>query len=69
MTYAALIWHQPAPSIAKAAGPATKLCTIQNKCLWTIAGAYKATPVESLETETFVPPIDLYLDKRCACYC
>src|SRR5271156_952030 len=68
MTYAAPIWHQPAPSIAKAAGPATKLRTIQNKCLRTIAGAYKATPIESLETETFIPPIDLYLDKRCARY-
>ena len=69
MTYAAPIWHQLAPSIAKAAGLATKLRTIQNNCLWTITGAYKATLIESLETETFVPLIDLYLDKRCACYC
>jgi hypothetical protein len=68
MTYAAPIWHQPSSSIAKAIGPADKLCTIQNKCLRTIAGAYIATLIESLETETFVPPIDLYLDKRCARY-
>jgi len=69
MTYAAPIWHQPAPSIAKAAGPATNLRTIQIKCLRTIVGAYKATPIKSLKTETFIPLIYLYLDKRCACYC
>jgi hypothetical protein len=68
MTYAALIWHQLAPLTAKAAGLASKLRTIQNKCLWTIAGAYKATLIKSLETETFVLLIDLYLDKRCARY-
>src|SRR5271166_5889814 len=68
MTYVAPIWHQLSPSIAKATGPANKLCTIQNKCLQIIARAYKATLIENLETETFVPPIDLYLDERCARY-
>ena len=68
MTYAAPIWHQLAPSTTKAARLASKLRTIQNKCLQTIARAYKATLIESLETETFVLLINLYLDKRCACY-
>jgi hypothetical protein len=29
----------------------------QSQCLRTVAGAYRATPVRSLETETFVPPL------------
>jgi hypothetical protein len=33
-----------------------------------VAGAYRATPIRSLETETFTPPIDLYLDSRLATF-
>jgi hypothetical protein len=33
-----------------------------------VAGAYRATPIRSLETETFTPPIDLYLDSRLASF-
>src|SRR5690606_28328691 len=29
-----------------------------------VTGAYKATPVRVLETEAWVPPLDLYLNKR-----
>jgi hypothetical protein len=38
----------------------------QSQCLRTVAGAYRATPVRALETETFVPPLDLYLNGRVA---
>ena len=31
-----------------------------------MAGAYKSTPIRCLETETWVPPLDLYLNKRYA---
>ena len=31
-----------------------------------MAGAYKSTPIRCLETETWVPPLDLYLNKRLA---
>lgn len=44
------------------AGRAAKLAPIQNECLRIVAGAYKATPIASLESETFVCPIDLHLD-------
>jgi len=47
-------------------GPAVKLAKIQNKCLQVIAGAYKATPTSVLETETSIPPLDLYLNDRLA---
>jgi hypothetical protein len=49
-------------------GPVTKLMSCQSKCLRIVAGAYKATPIEQLETETFIPPIDLYLDGRVEAY-
>jgi len=29
-----------------------------------MAGAYKAIPIRHLEVETWVPPLDLYLNKR-----
>lgn len=35
---------------------------MQNKCLRTIAGAFKATSIPVLEAETFIAPIDVYLD-------
>ena len=38
----------------------------QNRSLRIVAGAYKATPIRHLETETFTPPLDLYLNKRLA---
>lgn len=36
-----------------------KLSVVQNRCLGKIAGAYKATPVRSLEAETYISPISL----------
>ena len=29
-------------------------------------GAFKSTPIRNLETETWVPPLDLYFNKRLA---
>jgi hypothetical protein len=69
MTYGAAAWHTPTKSPnRKAQGMAAKLERIQNKCLRIVAGAYRATPIRSLETETFTPPIDLYLDSRLATF-
>lgn len=33
-----------------------------------ISGAYKATPIRTLETETFIPPLNLYIDSRIAAF-
>ncbi|EAQ90760.1 hypothetical protein CHGG_02695 [Chaetomium globosum CBS 148.51] len=38
----------------------------QNKSLRIVAGAFKSTPIRNLETEAWVPPLDLYLNKRLA---
>jgi hypothetical protein len=38
----------------------------QTKCLRTVAGACKATAARTLETELYIPPLDLYLNGRVA---
>ena len=38
----------------------------QAQALRTILGAFKATPVRSLELDAFCPPLDIYLNKRLA---
>jgi hypothetical protein len=69
LSYGAASWHTPLGQGRKGANrPIAKLQRFQNKCLRTISGAYKATPIASLESETFVPPIDLYLDSRVAAF-
>jgi hypothetical protein len=42
------------------------MASVQNKCLRIVSGAYRATPISVLETETFTPPLDLYLDAKLA---
>ena len=36
----------------------------ENRCLRTISGAYKATPIRSLQAEVGVPPLPLHMDGR-----
>ena len=52
----------------KVQGVVVKLERIQNKCLRVVAGAYRATPIHSLEVETCTPPLDLYLDSQLATF-
>ena len=73
LTYGAAIWHSPSPPVTgssgrnhRTKGPAAKLTSIQNKCLRVVAGAYRATPVSVLESETYTPPLDIYLDAKLA---
>ena len=49
--------------IKKSNGISNKLAVIQNKCLRTIAGAFKATPIAVLEAETYIAPIAIHLDQ------
>src|SRR5204863_8121637 len=67
IAYGALAYHTPADLGKKTPkGIAKGLLTTQSNCLQVVAGAYLATPVRSLETETWVPPLDIYLNKRVA---
>src|SRR5208282_148694 len=65
LAYGASSFHIPGTAQAPQ-GIARRLIPLQTRCLRIVAGAYKATAVRHLETETFVPPLDLYLSKRLA---
>ena len=49
-------------------GDATMLDAIQNKCLRTVTGAYKATPKSTPKVEAYVPPINLFLESQLAAF-
>jgi len=66
IAYGASAYHKPAKTAGQAKGIAKKLAPEQSACLRSVLGAYKRTPVRSLETEANVPPLDLYLNKRLA---
>ena len=61
MTYGSTVWHMP-KEVKKSKTSTSKLSVMQNNCLRTIAGAFKATPISVLEAETFIAPIDTHLD-------
>ena len=63
MTHGASVWHLPKDSRKKGTGSVAKLVTLQNKCLSSITGAYKATNIEVLEAESGVIPLDIHLDQ------
>lgn len=64
IAYGAGVWHLPGG--LKPKGIPRNLLTTQSQCLRTVSGAYRATPVRNLETETATPPLDLYLNRRVA---
>jgi Reverse transcriptase (RNA-dependent DNA polymerase) len=61
ITYASPIWYDPSTK-SKTLLKTAKAEVVQNKALRNIAGAYKATATEVVESEVFVPPLNLYLD-------
>jgi hypothetical protein len=68
MAYAALAWHQPASSRDQGLALTRAFQKVQNKCLHSVTGGYKATPIQSLETLAHVPPLHLYLTSRVIAY-
>ena len=64
--HGASAFHKVTEPGGNAVGITGSLRKEQSQCLRAVAGAYRATPVRSLETETFVPPLDLYLNGRVA---
>ena len=69
MAHGAPIWHVPGESPAKGArGTAKNLQKHQQNCLRVVLGAFKSTAVTKLEIESHVPPLDLWLNGRVACY-
>ncbi|EAQ82977.1 hypothetical protein CHGG_10795 [Chaetomium globosum CBS 148.51] len=68
LAYGASSFHIPADVEGEPVkkGITGALGKVQNKSLRIVAGAFKATPIRNLETETWVPPLDLYFNKRLA---
>jgi len=73
LVYGAAVWHEPTPIRArngntqgKPRGLAAKLLKQQNQGLRIVLGAFKATPIRQLETESFIAPLDLWLNGRVA---
>ena len=64
LSYGAAVWHQP--SLDKPKGLAAGLQKQQNQGLRVVLGAYKATPIRMLETESYVPPLDIWLNGQVA---
>jgi len=61
LAYGASFWY-PRDS-EKVEGLRKSLESIQGRFLRAITGAYKAASIEALEIETFIEPLDLYLEK------
>jgi hypothetical protein len=66
VSYGVSVWRNPLETRAGKLMPILR--SIQNSCLRTVAGAYRATPIRSLEVETYIPPVDIYLDSRVAAF-
>ena len=66
MTYGALAWHQPQNHHHLNQSPAGALAPFQNQCLCVITEAYQAVLISTLETEAYVPPLNLHLDSLMA---
>ena len=61
MTYGALAWNQPYGLYGLGRDLAGRMPLLQNQCLQVITGAHRVTPVSTLEVETYIPPLNLYL--------
>jgi hypothetical protein len=64
LSYGAALWHSPEKKALS--GPAGKLAKHQNQGLRQVLGTFKATPIRQLETEAYIPPLDLWLNGRIA---
>ena len=64
LSYGAALWHSPKGKASS--GLAGKLAKYQNQGLRQVLGAFKATPIRQLETEAYIPPLDLWLNGRLA---
>ena len=61
-TYGATVWYSLSLS-GRYTGSTAKLAIMQNKCLKTIMGAYKATNIKVLEAEARVALLNIHLNR------
>lgn len=63
LTFAAPVWHEPKNATRATETLVKKLAVMQNDCLRSVLGAYRATPVQILEAEAEVPSMRIQLDR------
>ncbi len=63
LTFAASIWYQSKGTSEAIKSHIKRLAIIQNDCLRTVLGAFKATPVPVLEAEAAIASIEIQLDR------
>jgi hypothetical protein len=61
ITYGAEVWFEP--EVAKHSKVAQAISKVQASGMRVVAGAFRATPIRELETETFTPPLDIYCNE------
>ena len=66
LAFGASCFYSPTSIGGQPQGIAKDLRKAQSRSLRIVAGAYKATPIRNLEAETWVPPLDLYFNRRLA---
>ena len=68
LAYGASSFHTPTQKGGELAtrGITGALGLAQNVSLRIVVGAFESTPIRNLETETWVPPLDLYFNNRLA---
>jgi hypothetical protein len=62
-------WWAPPSTPFFRKGMGDELQKVENCCLRTFSGAYKTTPVRSLQAEVGIPPLPLHMDYRKAQFC
>ena len=66
ITHGSPIWHpiiddrKPQPTITK------ELIKVESACIRRVLGAFKSTPIRQLNTEAYIPPIDLWMNQKAA---
>jgi hypothetical protein len=58
------IWYTTSQNLGRRSTATKKLAIHQNHALRIVTGAYKATRICQLETEAFIPPVDIWLEAR-----
>jgi exonuclease III len=66
LTYGGNTWFTPTHLKGARKGVVKRLKAIQGRFLRLATGAYRATATEALEIETFIPPLDIYLERMAA---
>jgi hypothetical protein len=63
LAHGAPAWHRTKKTRkGNPSGLAAGLGKVQNQCLRTVTGAFRAVATRHLETEAYMPPLDLWLD-------